>query len=89
MDDDAPRVTRMPGPVRPQWGELDAVLRRVLADGGDLAALLEAADDVADLEDLDPRRARERAQGLWDDERGVGDDELGLWHDEREVHDRG
>ena len=73
MDDDAPRVTRMPGPVRPQWGELDAVLRRVLADGGTLDDLLVAADEVALEEDLDPRRARERAEGLWAEEVGRDD----------------
>ena len=71
MDDDAPRVTvqvrHMDGPVRPQWGELDAVLRRVLADGGSREDLLAAADDVALEEDLDPRRARERAEGLWEE----------------------
>ncbi len=68
MDDDAPRVTRMPGPVRPQWGELDAVLHRVLADGGTLPDLLAAADEVALEEDLDPRRAAERARALWSDD---------------------
>ena len=68
MDDDAARVRAMPGPVRPQWGELDAVLRRVLADGGGLEELLAAADEVALEEDLDPRRAADRARGLWGDD---------------------
>ena len=62
------RVRAMAGPVRPQWGELDAVLRQVLAGGGSLEDLLEAAEDVALEEDLDPRRAAERARGLWSDE---------------------
>ena len=60
-------VRRMPGPVKPPWAELDAVLRAVLADGGDLDALLAAAAEVADEEDLDPRRARERAEALWEE----------------------
>ncbi len=68
MDDDTPHVRLMAGPVRPQWGELDAVLAQVLADGGGLDDLLAAADEVALEEDLDPRRARQRAEGLWADE---------------------
>ena len=67
MADDAPDVRHMPGPVRPQWGELDAVVRAVVAAGGTLEDVLAAADDVAVEEDLDPRRAAERARGLWED----------------------
>ena len=65
MADDAPDVRHMAGPVRPQWGELDAVVRAVVVAGGTLEDVLAAADDVALEEDLDPRRAAERARGLW------------------------
>ena len=78
MADDPPHtrthVRQMPGPVRPQWGELDAVVRAVLAGGGTLEDVLAAADDVALEEDLDPRRAAERARGLWSVEQGESDD---------------
>ena len=79
MDDDAPRMTarvrEMAGPVRPQWGELDAVVRAVVAAGGTLDDVLAAADEVALEEDLDPRRAAERAEALWSDEQEEGDDD--------------
>ena len=58
-------MRHMAGPVRPQWGELDAVVRAVVVAGGTLEDVLAAADDVALEEDLDPRRAAERARGLW------------------------
>ncbi len=73
MDDDAPRVRQMPGPVRPQWGELDAVLQVVLSRGGDLSDLLQAAQETATEEDLDPRRAADRARAAWH-EHGSDDD---------------
>ncbi len=60
-----PAVRRMPGPVRPQWGELDAVLREVLASGGSHEELLVAAEEIAFEEDLDLDRAAERADALW------------------------
>ena len=79
MADDAPHVRRMAGPVRPQWGELDAVVRAVADAGGTLEDVLAAAADVALEEDLDPRRAAERARALWSveqgsDEQGESDD---------------
>ena len=66
-EDVTAHVRHMAGPVRPQWGELDAVVRAVLASGGSLEDVLAAADEVADEEDLDPRRAAERARGLYAD----------------------
>ncbi|MCW2605361.1 MAG: hypothetical protein JWO60_54 [Frankiales bacterium] len=74
MDDDPTGVRHMPGPVRPQWGELDAVLRAVLVGGGDRDDLLRAADEVALEEDLDPRRAADRAAALWEETCGADDD---------------
>ena len=68
MAADETDVRHMPGPVRPPWGELDAVVRAVVAAGGTLEDVLAAADDVAVEEDLDPRRARDRAEGLWADD---------------------
>ncbi|MCU1691786.1 MAG: hypothetical protein JWM64_877 [Frankiales bacterium] len=68
MDDDPQSVRHMPGPVRPQWGELDAVLQQVLAKGGGREELLAAAEEVALEEDLDPSRARQRAEGLLADD---------------------
>ena len=69
------QVRRMAGPVRPPWGEVDAVVRAVLAAGGTLEDALAAADEVALEEDLDPRRAAERARGLWSDGQGPGEGE--------------
>jgi hypothetical protein len=68
VDDDPTHVRLMPGPVRPQWGELDAVLAQVRAAGGGLEELLAAADEVALEEDLDPRRAADRARAAWGDD---------------------
>ena len=79
MADDAPDVSghvrHMAGPVRPQWGELVAVVRAVLAAGGTLEDVLAAADEVAVEEDLDPRRAADRAGALWSDEQGESGDD--------------
>lgn len=72
-DEEGVSVRRMPGPVRPQWGELDAVLREVLATGGSHEELLVAAEEVAFEEGLDLRRAAERADALWAEQGGPGD----------------
>ncbi len=63
---------RMPGPVRPPYGELEEVLRRALADGSDLDGVRRLAEEVADDEDLDLRRALDRAERLWEDRYGDG-----------------
>ena len=60
----------MPGPVKPAYGELEEVLRRALAEGADLESLRRLAEQVADDEDLDPRRAVDRAERLHEERLG-------------------
>jgi hypothetical protein len=71
---DGLRERRMPGPARPPWGELDAVLREVLTTGGSHEELLLAAEEVAFEEDLDLDRARARAEALWTEEGPTGEE---------------
>lgn len=68
MADDAPRVRPMPGPVRPQYGELDAVVRAARARGAGAGELRALALEVAQEEDLDPRRALDRVEALLEED---------------------
>ena len=58
----------MPGPVKPAYGELEEVLRAALADHADLDRLRRLAEEVALDEDLDVRRAVERAERLHEEQ---------------------